>query len=77
MSGSSSDSRAMPPHPWIKRFEGLDTLTRLTEDIPNFWDATLDPALTPDVLPLLPDDTPPLPTPLDSAYLTTDSLFRL
>ncbi|KAJ5254790.1 hypothetical protein N7505_009941 [Penicillium chrysogenum] len=56
--------------PIDRAFEGLDMLANLTEDIPDFW-GVMDPALTPDALPLLPGDTPQLPTPFDTGYLHT------
>lgn len=45
-------------------------LANLTEDIPDFW-GVMDPTLTPDALPILPGDTPHLPTPFESGYLPT------
>lgn len=58
--------------PMGRAFEGFDMLANLTEDIPDFW-GVMDPALTPDALPILPGDTPHLPTPFESGYLTTGS----
>lgn len=56
--------------PMNRAFEGMDMIANLTEDIPDFW-GIMDLALTPDALPLLPSDTPRLPTPLDTGYLHT------
>ncbi|KAF7594315.1 hypothetical protein BBP40_009548 [Aspergillus hancockii] len=55
-------------------FEGCNTLANLTEDIPDFWGATLDLGFTLDVLPLLPNNTFPLSNPLGSVYTPTSSL---
>ncbi|KAE8352203.1 hypothetical protein BDV28DRAFT_149238 [Aspergillus coremiiformis] len=56
--------------PMDRVFGGFDMLANLTEDIPDFW-GLMDPALTPDALPILPGDTPQLPTPFESDYLST------
>lgn len=52
--------------PMDQSFEGLDLLTNLTEDIPDFG-GTIDP----DLSDAFPGNTPSLPAPLESDYLST------
>ncbi|KAJ5187287.1 Acyl transferase/acyl hydrolase/lysophospholipase [Penicillium cf. viridicatum] len=53
--------------PIDRGFEEFDLLTNLAEGIPGFGE-TVDLALTPGILPLLYEDTPPLPLSLGSNY---------
>ncbi|KAL5356461.1 hypothetical protein BJX96DRAFT_142846 [Aspergillus floccosus] len=57
--------------PMDRAFEGLDMLTNLTEDIPDFW-GVMDPVLAPDGLSaILAGDSTQLPIAFDSSYHST------
>lgn len=61
-----------------RAFEGLDNLTNLTEDIPDFWGVMdMDPTLMSDALPLLLGDMPQLPPPLENPIFSTHELEEL